>query len=365
MVKQFDRKLVLEDGAEYFGYGFGDRSDKVTEIVFHTSMVGYQEIISDPACTDQTVVMTYPLIGNYGIVEEDLETRTPTIAGLVVREYNDSPSNFRYTRTLAEIMEENRIAGIYGVDTRALTRSIRDFGSRKALITDITTTKEEALKILKETALPRDQVARVSCKKKWYSRTPNPRFNVVALDLGIKLSHVRALNQCGANVTVVPYNTPVEEIKKMKPDGIFLSDGPGNPEDAESAVELVKKLKGKVPVFGVGLGYQALCLAYGAKTYKLKFGHRGGNHPVRELETGKIDIVTQGHSYAVDADSLKETGLKVTGVNVLDNVIEGVESKKDRVFGVQYQPETTPDIKGGTGLFAKFVALMKEGKENA
>lgn len=365
MVKQFDRKLVLEDGAEYLGYGFGDRSDKVTEVVFNTSMVGYQEIISDPSYTDQTVVMTYPIIGNFGIVEEDLETKTPTIAGLIVREYNDFPSNFRYTRTLAEIMEDNRIAGIYGIDTRMLTRSIRDFGTRKALITDISTTKEEALEILKKTELRRDQVARVSCKKRWYSRTPNPKYNVVAVDCGIKLNSVRSLNYFGCNVTVVPYDTPAAEIEKMKPDGIYISNGPGNPEDVKPVIELIKALKGKYPMFGVCLGHQMICLAYGAKTYKLKFGHRGGNHPVKNLETGKIEITSQNHSYAVDKDSLAGTLLTVSAYNILDGTVEGAACEKDKVFSVQYHPESAPGPQDSVGHFEKFVSLMKEVKENA
>ena len=222
-MEKFNKKIVLEDGEEYFGYGFGANTEVISEIVFNTSMVGYQEIISDPSYTYQMVVMTYPLIGNYGITDEDYETRIPTIGGLIVREYNDIPSNFRYTKTLSEYLEENNIPGIYGLDTRKLTRSIRDKGSRKVIITDAKTPKEEALKKLKKYDIPKDAVAKVSSKKKWYSRTANAKYNIVAVDCGIKLNIVRNLNKRGCNVTVVPYNTPYEKIVDLKPDrNIFI-----------------------------------------------------------------------------------------------------------------------------------------------
>lgn len=365
MAGEMNRKIVLEDGSEYFGYGFGDKSERVCEIVFNTSMVGYQEIVSDPSYTDQMVVMTYPLIGNYGITDEDFETRVPTIGGLIVREYNDLPSNFRYTKTLAEIMEENHVPGISGIDTRKLTRSIRDLGSRRVIITDIDTPKEKAIETINSTPVPHDAVSRVCCKKKWYSRTANAKYNVVAVDCGIKLNIIRSLNQRGCNVTVVPYNTPVEDIIAMKPDGVFLSNGPGDPEDVTPVIELVKKIKGKFPIFGICLGHQMISLAYGAKTYKLKFGHRGGNHPVKNLETGKIEITSQNHSYAVDEKTLGRTGLEVTHINILDNTVEGVKSDKDKVFSVQYHPESAPGPQDSSYLFDKFIAMMKEEKENA
>lgn len=365
MAGEMNRKIVLEDGSEYFGYGFGDKSERVCEIVFNTSMVGYQEIVSDPSYTDQMVVMTYPLIGNYGITDEDFETRVPTIGGLIVREYNDLPSNFRYTKTLAEIMEENHIPGISGIDTRKLTRSIRDLGSRRVIITDIDTPKEKAIEAINSTPVPHDAVSRVCCKKKWYSRTANAKYNVVAVDCGIKLNIIRSLNQRGCNVTVVPYNTPVEDIIAMKPDGVFLSNGPGDPEDVTPVIELVKKIKGKFPIFGICLGHQMISLAYGAKTYKLKFGHRGGNHPVKNLETGKIEITSQNHSYAVDEKTLGRTGLEVTHINILDNTVEGVKSDKDKIFSVQYHPESAPGPQDSSYLFDKFIAMMKEEKENA
>ena len=358
-MKEFNKKIVLEDGEEYFGYSFGANTENICEIVFNTSMVGYQEIVSDPSYTYQMVVMTYPLIGNYGITDEDYETKQPTIGGIVVREYNDRPSNFRYTKTLSEYLEENNIPGIYGIDTRKLTRSIRDKGSRKVIITDINTSKEQALKKLKEYDIPKDAVSKVSCKKRWYSRTTNPKYNVVAVDCGIKLNIVRSLNKRGCNVTIVPYNTDAQKIIELKPDGVFLSNGPGNPEDVVEVINLVKELKGKYPIFGICLGHQIISLAYGAKTYKLKFGHRGGNHPVKNVKTGKIEITSQNHSYAVDEQSLDKTDLKVTHKNILDNTVEGVECKKDKIFSVQYHPESAPGPQDSGYLFDKFINLMK------
>lgn len=361
MKKEFDRKIVLEDGSEYYGYAFGDKeTQSVTEIVFNTSMVGYQEIISDPSYTYQTVVMTYPLIGNYGIADEDFESRIPNIGGLVVREYNDFPSNFRYTKTLSEILEENHIPGIYGIDTRKLARSVRDLGSRRVLITSPGISKDEALEIIQNATVPTDAVLTVSCRKRWYSRTSNHKYNVVAVDCGIKLNIIRCLNARGCNVTVVPWNTSAEEIAKMSPDGVFLSNGPGNPEDVTPVIDLVRKIRGQVPIFGICLGHQMISLAYGAKTYKLKFGHRGGNHPVKNLNTGKIEITSQNHSYAVDPASVEKTGLEVTHINLLDNTVEGVECKADRVFSVQYHPESAPGPQDSSYLFDKFITMMKE-----
>ena len=358
-MKGFNKKIVLEDGEEYLGYGFGADKEAICEIVFNTSVVGYQEIVSDPSYTYQMVVMTYPLIGNYGITDEDYETRVPTIGGLVVREYNDLPSNFRYTKTLSEYLEENDIPGIYGLDTRKLTRSIRDKGSRKVIITDAKTSTEEALKKLKKYSIPKDAVAKVSSKKKWYSRTANAEFNIVAVDCGIKLNIIRSLNKRGCNVTVVPYNTPFKKIQELKPDGIFLSNGPGDPEDVVEVIDLVKKARGKYPIFGICLGHQMISLAYGAKTYKLKFGHRGGNHPVLNLKTDKIEITSQNHSYAVDEESLKKTKLVATHKNILDGTIEGVECKKDKVFSVQYHPESAPGPQDSSYLFDEFINLMR------
>lgn len=353
------KKLVLEDGAEYIGVGFGYDCERVCEVVFNTSVVGYQEIISDPSYTDQAVVMTYPLIGNYGIADEDYETRVPTIGALIVREYNDLPSNFRYTKTLSEVMEEYKIPGLSGIDTRKLARSIRDLGSRRGIITDADTPVKEAVEKIAATPVPHDAVSRVSCKKRWYSRTANAKYNVVAIDCGIKLNIVRSLNARGCNVTVMPYNTPADEVIKCKPDGIFLSNGPGDPEDVTPVIELVRALRGRYPIFGICLGHQIISLAAGAETYKLKFGHRGGNHPVKNLETGKIEITSQNHSYAVREESLAGTGLTVTHVNILDNTVEGVRDEGSRMFSVQYHPESAPGPQDSAYLFDRFIALME------
>ena len=359
-MSDFSKKLILEDGSEYYGYGFGADKEAVCEIVFNTSMAGYQEIVSDPSYTDQAIVMSYPLIGNYGITDEDFESKLLNLGGLIVREINDFPSNFRFTRTLSELLEDADVPGVYGVDTRKLVRSIRDFGSRKVLITDAATSLEDGLKKLKETELKRDQVARCSCRKRWYSRTSNPKYSVVAIDCGMKMNIVRELNAHGCNVTVVPYNTSAEEILRMKPDGLFISNGPGDPGDVPEVIETLKNLKGKLPMFGICLGHQLIALSYGAKTYKLKFGHRGGNHPVKDLETGKIEITSQNHSYAVDEASVEGTGLKVSHINLLDNTVEGLASEDGRVFSVQYHPESAPGPQDSKYLFDRFIDKMKK-----
>lgn len=364
MVTEYNKKLILEDGSQYYGYAFGDTCDRVCEIVFNTSMVGYQEILSDPSYTYQAVVMTYPLIGNYGMADEDYETRVPTIGALIVREYNDMPSNFRSKATLSEIMKKYQIPGIYGVDTRKLTRSIRDHGSRRVLITDATTTQEEGLRILRERIIPTDAVLKVSCDGIWCSPAKEEKYHVVAIDCGMKLNIVRSLNQRGCKVTVVPWNTTAEEIEALNPDGIFISNGPGDPTDVQPVINTIKALIGKYPIFGICLGHQIISLAYGAKTYKLKFGHRGGNHPVKNLETGKIEITSQNHSYAVDLSSIEGTGLTVTHMNLLDRTVEGVKCDSDKVFSVQYHPESTPGPQDSSYLFDRFISLMKEVEYN-
>ncbi len=359
-MKAYDKKIVLQNGKEFYGFGFGADREAVNEIVFNTSMVGYQEIISDPSYTDQMVCMTYPLIGNYGITDEDFETKIPTMGGLIVREYNDMPSNFRYTKTLSEALDEYNIPGISGIDTRMITRIIRDEGSQKVIICDADVPYDQALAKVREYVIPTDMVSRVSCKKRWYSRTPNHRFDVVAIDCGIKLNIIRKLNEKGCNVTVVPYNTTAEEILKMRPDGLFLSNGPGNPEDVQEVINVVKKLKGTLPIFGICLGHQMISLALGAKTFKMKFGHRGGNHPVMNLQTGKIEITSQNHSYAVDVKSLENTELTLTHSNLLDDTAEGVKSEKNKLFSVQYHPESAPGPQDSAYLFDEFIRLMEK-----
>ena len=362
MIKEFDKKLILEDGREYLGYGFGADRQCVLEIVFNTSMVGYQEILSDPSYTDQAVVMTYPLIGNYGMADDDFERDNITIGALIVHEYNDEPSNFRSTQTLSDVMKRFGVVGIYGVDTRKLNRSIRDYGSQKVLITDVTTSLEDGLKILKSAKLPTDAVSRVSCDKISIHNAEKQNYRVVAIDCGMKMNIVRSLNKRGCKVTAVPWNTPAEAIMALDPDGIFISNGPGDPTDVPQTVETIKELIGRCPIFGICLGHQIISLAYGAKTYKLKFGHRGGNHPVRNLETNKIEITSQNHSYAVDGESLKNTPLSVTHINLLDNTVEGVKCDKDKVFSVQYHPESAPGPQDSAYLFDCFIKLMEEFK---
>ena len=359
----FDRKIVLEDGAEYYGRGFGAEKDVVSEIVFNTSMAGYQEIISDPSYTDQTVVMAYPLIGNYGITAEDFESRMISVSALVVRDINNAPSNFRSAMSLAELMEENNIPGICEVDTRKLIRSIRDIGSRRCLLTSADMPIEEGLKIIAETPVPHDAVKRCSCTRKWYSRTSNPRFHVVAIDCGMKSNIVRMLNKNKCNVTVVPYNTGYEEILSLKPDGLFISNGPGDPTDVPEVIGTIKALKGRLPIFGICLGHQLIALSCGARTYKLKFGHRGGNHPVRNVETGKIEITSQNHSYAVDDASLEGTGLKVLYKNILDDTVEGLLSEDGTMFSVQYHPESAPGPQDSGFLFERFTDMMRRFKD--
>lgn len=357
------KKLVFENGTVFEGKGFGADVESVCEVVFNTAMVGYQEIFSDCSYNAQFVCMTYPLIGNYGLTDEDNETRTPRIGGFIVREYNDSLANFRASKTLAEEMEEYGIPGIEGVDTRRITRMIRNEGSMRAVLCDSQTPTEQALATLAATPVVHNQVQTVSCKKRWYSRAPGVLYNVVAVDCGIKLGILRSLAKRGCNVTVVPYNTPAAEILGLNPDGVLISNGPGNPEDIQPVVELIQSITGKVPVFGICMGHLLIARASGCKTFKLKFGHRGGNHPVKALKTGKIEMTSQNHSYAVDAASVAGTGMTITHLNLLDNTVEGLENAKKRIFSVQYHPESSPGPQDSAYLFDKFVTIMEAAKK--
>ena len=358
-----DRKIILEDGTVYEGFGFGSTCERVVELVFNTSMVGYQEIISDRSYTDQAVVMTYPVIGNYGIAADDFESEAPMISGLVVREYCNRPSNFRCMEELEDVMKRYDIAGIYGVDTRQITRHIRDYGSIKALITDGGRDNDEALAALRQTSLATDQVKRASTKKayRYGGADPEKEKPVVVIDCGIKLNILRELDSRGIPTVVVPWDTDAATILTYDPAGVFISNGPGNPEDCAPTIETIRNLKGKFPIFGICLGHQIISLAYGAKTYKLKFGHRGGNHPVKNLVTGKIEITSQNHSYAVVPESLAGTGLTATHLNLLDDTIEGIECEKDMLFSVQYHPESAPGPCDSQYLFDKFTTLLRRG----
>ena len=358
-MKPFTKKLVLENGKEFPGYGFGSDRVAVCEIVFNTSMVGYQEIVSDPTYTEQIVVMTYPLMGNYGFADEDYESKFPSMGGMVVRECCDAPSNFRYTKTLNEAFEELDVPGISGVDTRMITRIIRTEGTQRAAIVDIDMPHEEVMKLIRENEPKRNLLERISCKKRWFSRTPNHKWDVVAIDCGIKYSFIRQLNAKGCNVTIVPYDSTPEEILAFNPDGLFVSNGPGNPAEASVVCNTIKALQGKLPIFGVDLGHQLIAMSYGAQNVKMKVGHRGANHPVKNLESGKLEIVAQNHGFVVDEESIKKTPIKVTHRNLLDNTVAGIEILEDRIFSVQYQPDCTPES-SSTYLFDKFIKLMEE-----
>ena len=365
MIRQCDKKIVLQDGTEFYGYGFGAAGDCTAEIVFNTSMVGYQEILSDPSYTGQAIVMTYPLIGNYGMCEADYESCRPTASAMIVREYNDEPSNFRSVETLGQVMARFGIIGIAGVDTRKLAMHIRDQGTCRVLITSADTSTIAATAHLQTVSLPTDQVSRVSTPKAWFSPAKEPKYHVAAIDCGMKRNIVRKLNDWGCDVTVLPWNTTAQQVEALSPDGVFLSNGPGDPQDVTEVIETIRALRGRFPLFGICLGHQLIALAYGAKTYKLKFGHRGGNHPVLNLETGKIEMTSQNHSYAVDEDSLAGTGLTVTHRNLLDGTVEGQKCTADRVFSVQYHPDSAPGPQVSAYLFAEFLQSMKEAKDHA
>ncbi len=355
------KKLVLANGCTFVGMGFGE--DKVAELVFNTSMVGYQEIISDPSYTGQIVVMTYPLIGNYGTNDEDFESKNLHVEGFIVKDCNMEPSNFRYTNTLVDLLDEYKIPLLTGVDTRAITRIIRDEGSMLGIITDCETPMEVALEKINSYVAPHNQVAMVTTKRPVLTKAKKTKYQVVCIDFGIKSNIVNNLNQRNCNVVLLPANTKFETVMEYKPDGVFLSNGPGDPIDNVEAIELVQKLKGIVPIFGICLGHQIMSLASGAKTKKMKFGHRGSNHPVKNMQTGKIEITSQNHSYMVDSDSIKDTDLEITHINLLDNSIEGVKCESKMFQSIQYHPESAAGPEDSCYLFDQFILTMKKFKE--
>lgn len=356
-MKRPEKKLVLENGLEFRGTGVGCDCRKVCEIVFNTSVVGYQEIISDPSYAEQFVVMTYPLIGNYGITDEDFETRVPSIGGLIVREGCDTPSNFRYTKTLEEELEEHRIPCLSGIDTRMLTKAIRKAGRPLAAIVEAECPTEEALELIRTYKRPSDLVSRVSCRKRWLSRTPNHRFNVVAIDCGIKYNLIRLLNSKGCNVTIVPWNASAEAILAFKPDGILFSNGPVCGSETESLRKLFASLKGTCPILGVGLGQEIIGLHYGAELRWMGCGIHG-DHPVRDIVSGRINIAVLNQSWCFD--SVEGTPLKPTHVAVPEGFVLGFENREDKIFAVQFHLESAPGPKDNIALMDRFIEMMEE-----
>lgn len=367
--------LVLADGRAFRGESCGAGGEAHGEVVFNTAMSGYQEILTDPSYRGQLVCMTYPLIGNYGINPEDVESRRPWLGGFIVKEACPYPSNWRGRMTLDAYMREHDIVGIQGIDTRALTRHLRDRGAQEGIISTVETDARRLAD--RARALPgltgRDLVSEVTVAvphgwsegdwdiKRGYRPPANSRFRVVAFDSGIKSNILRRLATLGCALDVVPAHTPVEAVLERKPHGIFLSNGPGDPEAVAYLVGTVRHLIGKVPIFGICLGNQILGLAAGGRTYKLKFGHHGANHPVKELSTGRVEITSQNHGFAVDPASVAAAGFIESHVNLNDGTSEGMCHRELPVFSVQYHPEASPGPHDADYLFDRFVTLMEGG----
>ena len=352
------RLLILEDGSVYEGEGFGSSRYQMGELVFNTGMSGYQEVLSDLSYCGQIVMMTYPMIGNYGINCDDFESLDPAVFGFVVRECCEAPSNFRSDYTLDEFLKQKDIPGISGVDTRAITRKLRNSGTMRAIMADEGADVEAIVAMVRSSELMHDQVARVSTKNAF--PIPNRGKRVVLIDFGAKNGIIRELSRRNCDLTVVPYDTSAKEILAMKPDGVMLSNGPGDPKDVPVAIETIRELMGQVVIFGICLGHQLISLASGANTVKLKFGHRGCNHPVMNLANGKVEMTSQNHGYAVEEASLKDTDLVMTHQALNDKSVEGVRHSKYPIFSVQYHPEASPGPEDSNYLFDQFMELMEK-----
>ena len=367
--------LALADGKIFEGEHFGAENEVEAEIVFNTSMSGYQEIITDPSYCGQMVVMTYPLIGNYGINPEDFESDRPYLSGFIIKELSRVQSNWRSRGNLEDFLKKNNVFGIQGIDTRALTRRIRDKGAQQAVLsTNISDTQNLIEKARKSPGLiGRDLVKNVTCKNaydwnesEWVIqngqtqlvKTKNRPFKVLVYDFGVKRNILRKLIRAGCNVKVIPASTTADEALATKPDGIFLSNGPGDPAAVPYAIVNVKNLLGRVPIFGICLGHQILSLALNGSTYKLRFGHHGGNQPVLDTHSGKVEITSQNHGFAVKENSLLKD-VDITHLNLNDNTIEGIKHKTFPIFSVQYHPEASPGPHDSDHLFKKFVNLME------
>jgi carbamoyl-phosphate synthase small subunit len=358
-----DAILALEDGTIFRGQSFGATGERYGEVVFNTSMTGYQEILTDPSYKGQIVTMTYPLIGNYGINKEDMESRQSFVEGFVVKECSKIASNWRKDETLGDYLKKNNIIGIEGIDTRALTLHIRQAGAMKAVLSTKGLDERKLVQKAKESQglVGIDLVKEVTSKKMYvWSQVKDKGKKIVVLDCGLKYNILRKLIENKCQVVVVPANTESSQILKMNPDGVLLSNGPGDPAAVKYVIDTTRRLIGKVPIFGICLGHQMLGLAFGGKTYKLKFGHHGANHPVKDLKTGKVSITVQNHGFCVDADSLNKQDLEITHINLNDQTLEGMRHKKLPIFSVQFHPEASAGPHDAGYLFREFIEMMEK-----